>query len=263
VEDRVRARWRAHTLTCGRDVTERSTVASCLVLAPHPDDETIGCGATIARKTRAGTPVRVLVAADGRSSHRSTVVSCDELVALRGSEVSLACRELGVAAEDLVRLSLPDGSLAHRQDELSEAIGAELAEHEPDEVLVPSASDWHPDHRALHSALLLALRRHRRPARVLAYPVWFWIHGPWDADRAGPRAPRAPTILYQPLQRSRWARADLVDTTGFLGVKMRALAAHRTQVENLTGEATWATLGPDFVASFLLPWEVQFPLRGP
>jgi len=48
-----------------RDDTATSAARSALVLAPHPDDETLGCGATILRKRAAGTPVHVLIVTDG------------------------------------------------------------------------------------------------------------------------------------------------------------------------------------------------------
>ena len=56
------------------DLTDVVATRSALVLAPHPDDETIGCGATILRKVAAGTPVTVFVATDGRHSHRSAAL---------------------------------------------------------------------------------------------------------------------------------------------------------------------------------------------
>ena len=61
--------------------------------------------------------------------------------------------------------------------------------------------------------------------------------------------------------RSAWSRAELVSTAGFLGRKHRALLAHRSQTSNLTGEAGWATFDAAFVAGFLLPVEVAFPVH--
>lgn len=260
VERDGRDRWRRRTIRRGTDVTERAAGASCLVLAPHPDDETIGCGATIARKRASSTPVRVMVAADGRSSHRSAVIGPDELARRRSREVTAACAALGVAEADVVQLGLPDDSLAGRQDELAVKIAAQLDDMVPDEVLVPSGRDWHPDHQALRRALDLALHGRARVPRVLEYPVWFWVHGPWDADPGGPWASLRPRPFLRGLiDRRRWPPADIVATAGFLGTKHRALRAHESQLTNLTGEPDWAVLDEEFLAAFLMPYELAFP----
>lgn len=262
VEGAGRASWHRRTIRRGLDVTAATTERSCLVLAPHPDDETLGCGATIARKRAAGTPVRVLVAADGRSSHHSELVGPDELAAIRAAEVLDACAVLGVGPGDVVRLRFEDESLTRRTRELADAIAAELDELAPDEVRLPSRRDWHIDHRGLRDALDLALRGRPRPPRVLEHPVWLWVHGPWDADPGGPWARRRPGPFVQGwFGRDAWARAELVSTRGFLGRKQRALLAHRSQTTNLTGEPGWATFDAEFVASFLLPVEVAFPVH--
>jgi hypothetical protein len=54
-----------------RDFTDSAAGRAALVIAPHPDDETLGCGATILRKVSAGSSVTVLIVTDGRHSHRS------------------------------------------------------------------------------------------------------------------------------------------------------------------------------------------------
>ena len=252
--------WRRRVLARGIDVTSAVAARSCLVLAPHPDDETLGCGATIARKRAAGTPVRVLVVADGRSSHHSAIISPDELAALRSGEMLDACAALGVAAGDVEQLGFEDESLAAHLPEIAAAIAAQLDAFEPQEVRLPSGHDWHPDHGALRAALDLALRGRDHPPRVLEHPVWLWVHGPWDADSGGPWAPRRPVGFVRGyLRRGAWARAELVRTSGFLGPKRQALLAHRSQTSNLTGEAGWQLFDDAFIADFLLPVEIAVP----
>ena len=251
--------WHRRTIDRAVDVTAATASVSCLVLAPHPDDETLGCGATIARKRAAGTPVRVVVAADGRSSHRSEVVGPDELAALRAAEVVEACAVLGVDAAEVVQLGFEDDSLHRRARQLAGAIAAEIDAFAPEEIRLPSRRDWHPDHRALREALDLALTGRRDPPRVLEHPVWLWVHGPWDADPGGPWARRRPVSFVGGwLDGDAWARAERVSTGGFLDRKLRALRAHRSQTSNLTGEPGWATFDDAFIAGFLLPFEIAF-----
>src|SRR3954471_22274206 len=97
-------RWFTAVAQRAYDVTERSAAASCIVFAPHPDDETLGCGATIHRKREAGTAVHVVIASDGRRPQAPDLIAPDELARIRAREALDACMTLGVAAEDVHQL---------------------------------------------------------------------------------------------------------------------------------------------------------------
>src|SRR3954452_22419232 len=84
-------RWFTAVAQRADDVTERSASASCIVFAPHPDDETLGCGATIHRKRANGTTVHVVIASDGRRSQKPDLVSPDEMAGIRRQEAHDAC----------------------------------------------------------------------------------------------------------------------------------------------------------------------------
>jgi LmbE family N-acetylglucosaminyl deacetylase len=257
----VRRAWRNRLLRKGDDITRGCETRSALVVAPHPDDETIGCGALIARKRTAGTPVHVVVVCDGRSSHASSkIIGPDELVEIRAAEVTEACRRLGVDDGSLTLLGHPDESTTERHDQLAEQLRALIEELEPDEVYLPSALDWHTDHRAVNRAVRSALDRQSAVPRTFEYPVWYWAEGPWTvAPRAG--IGRVEHLVTEPIRSVRRLDPVLVATTGFLGAKHRALGAYRSQTTNLTGEASWATLEPQWFDPFLDRWEVF--LTGP
>ncbi len=80
-----------------------------LVLAPHPDDESLGCGGTLALLRRAGFTVHVVFITDGTQSHpHSPSYPAERLRDLREAEALEALRELGVSATDTTFLRLPD-----------------------------------------------------------------------------------------------------------------------------------------------------------
>jgi LmbE family N-acetylglucosaminyl deacetylase len=257
--------WRRALLARGTDVTAAVTERSCLVLAPHPDDESLGCGATIARKRTAGTRVTVAFAADGRSSHpASRQVSADELARRRAAEGRRACRILGVPDAEVHVLGLPDRTLAARQAELTRCLDQLIAAVAPAEILVASHLDHNVDHQALAQALY-AGQQWRRPGLLVAeYPVWFWADGPWRL-REGRRSLRArlSSFAADPMIALRDLRPWLVDTSGFLALKREAIMAHSTQTENVTGEEDWQILGDTFISDFLRPVEVFFPVPSP
>jgi LmbE family N-acetylglucosaminyl deacetylase len=197
-----------HMRARAEDVTDAAVRRRCLVAAPHPDDEVLGCGATIARKRAAGTEVRVLFATDGRHA-RVDGLSPQAIAELREAEARAAARRMGVAPDALIFLGWEDGSLARREDELRVRLAVEIARFAPDEIYAPCRFDAHPDHEALGRAAAAAARSRSTP--LLEYPVWFWTTPWWK----------------------RWARGGFrvkaVRTDGLLKLKREALDAHRSQ----------------------------------
>jgi LmbE family N-acetylglucosaminyl deacetylase len=138
----------------------------------------------------------------------------------------------------------------------------------PDMVFSPSSIDWHPDHRAVAAVVGRLLDEGLLACPVLEYPVWFfsaltWTlpagHTPWTSpDELTPRvvidAFRKPALAALTLETVR------VSTAGYLARKRTALGAHRSQLENLTGESTWLTLSPEWLRNFFAEYEIFFPL---
>lgn len=258
----LRRAWQSGMIRRGVDVTTSSSHRSCLVLAPHPDDETLGCGATIARKRAAGTPVRVVIAADGRyAQHRSERVTADQLRQTRAAEAVDACVALGLSPGDLVQLGHEDTRLDQDFSALVDQISTAISDFDPDEILVASVHDHHPDHRTLNLALRDVLASRDLRCHVAEFPVWFWADGPWIGLSERQPPARALHFLTEPIVSLLRQRTEIVSTDGHLARKREALRAHRSQTTNLTGEATWAVMDDEFLSQFLLPYEVFFPLR--
>jgi LmbE family N-acetylglucosaminyl deacetylase len=127
-----------------------------LVLAPHMDDELLGCGATLAGLTRR-SHVFVAFATDGALSpvppDGSGEPVCADLPALRAAEAREAMAMLGVPLANLRFLSLPDGRLADEPPRLEAALRGLVDDVRPDQLLVPFRFDRHPDHLALNRAV--------------------------------------------------------------------------------------------------------------
>jgi LmbE family N-acetylglucosaminyl deacetylase len=252
---RVTSWWRSRVLARSVEVPVLPS-RRLTVLAAHPDDETLGCGALIARSRRAGLPVRVIVATDGRHSAASAVLSADRLATLRSAELRAACGQLGVPEDEVVELGLTDGGLAIEGPALTGRLAELLAEQPPDVLLVPCARDVHPDHEQLHRVAVRVAARLDPPPTVLAYPIWSWI-APGSGTGVRDRLPRLGWTTRQ-LGGSRWLR---VPAGEHLAGKQAALARYASQTRNLTGEAGWSHLPPEVYALFLQPSELFLPVR--
>jgi len=191
-----------------------------LVVAPHPDDESIGCGGLIALLCERGVPVSVILLSDGSGSHpNSRRFAPAARSALRLGEMRQALERLGVAAP-LIALGWPDGALP-RSGEPGFAAAAAVVEQQlrtlaPATVLAPWRRDPHRDHRAA-SEIVRAARRACRaagqtPPRLLEYGVWL-------AERAG------EGDWPHPGETRRWP----VDIGAVLARKQAAIAAHASQ----------------------------------
>ena len=229
-------------LSRAEDITPQTTTRSCLVLAPHPDDETLGCGATIMRKLAAGTSVQIVIATDGRYWPPSTKLSADALAEIREGEAHRAAAILGLPRKNLAFLRFEDGRLADQRQLLRDRLVDSLDAINPEEVFVPSIIDTHPDHRVLAELgrELVQVQRDRHPL-LYEYPIWFW----------DPRVLRIRHLLER--------RIRIVRTAEFGPRKRAAIAAYRSQVTNSIGDAGW-TARQGFLRQFLQPEEIFFEI---
>jgi N-acetylglucosamine malate deacetylase 1 len=135
-----------------------------LVLAPHPDDESLSCGGTIVRYVRDGAVVSLLVVSDGAAIEEPDGYH-EDVVAIRRQELTAAAAVLGIS--QLHELELPDGQLVHHPGRIQEAIRAQLADFRPDLVLAPSPIDGHSDHVTVGRITLQLFRE--TPGWTLAF----------------------------------------------------------------------------------------------
>lgn len=159
-----------------------------LILAPHPDDESLGAGGLIQRALRAGAKVRVVFATDGdnnpwpqRFVERKLKIRRQDRARWgrrRRKEALAAMARLGLAANCARFLALPDQGITQlllKADEPTlSAITAEITEWRPTLLVAPSNTDAHPDHSAFFVLVQLAIGRLKKeqPApRVLRYIV--------------------------------------------------------------------------------------------
>jgi N-acetylglucosamine malate deacetylase 1 len=150
-----------------------------VVLAPHMDDETIGCGGTIRRHVLAGAKVAVVFMTDGRRgdpslynrglSREQIEEGESRLIELRKKEAKAACDLLGVT--ETIYLDGPDGNL-HETDELIEALYKVLSTHGTKYVYLPAMTDLHRDHWATNRIFNRAAAKLAKPPVVRGYEVW-------------------------------------------------------------------------------------------
>ena len=153
------------------DVTQPLTSGRLLVIAPHPDDETLGCGATIARNLDVGGEVLVVIATDGEQARRDGDPAA--MRTLRLAELARAMEALGLKLTQLRTLGFPDGGLTRHESAVADSIGAILRTWLPDNVLVTAACDLHPDHSALGRAARKAMANSQ--GALFEYMIWGWL----------------------------------------------------------------------------------------
>jgi LmbE family N-acetylglucosaminyl deacetylase len=230
-----------------------------LVVAPHPDDETLAAGVLMQQVMAAGGQVHVLLLTDGdnnpwpqRYLERRWRIDAGARARWgrrRRGEVGLALDRLGVPAGALLPMAWPDmGLLARLCDETEstlDAVAAVIRTLAPDLVAVPALGDRHPDHGAAHVLCQLALARSGREPVQLAYPV----HG---GGRDGQSVSMAPALPGQQ-QRKRAALSGYTTQLALSGGRMRALGE---RAESFMAVESGLAAKPGF-----LPWRPAAALQ--
>ncbi len=141
---------------------------SMLVVAPHQDDEAIGCGGVVLLQKREGKAVSVVMMHDGGDEYSEAGMTRAELVALRNAETEASARLAGVGP---VRF-LGHARLEEAAAEIVVALVDEIRSRKVDVVVSPFPLDGHPDHRTAARLVAEALDGIEWPVRVMTYEVW-------------------------------------------------------------------------------------------
>ena len=214
--------------------------SACLILAPHPDDESLGCGGLTAAACDQRRPPEVVFVTDGAGSHpNSRSFPPDRLRATREAEATAALRELNLSSEHIAFMRLPDTAAPHdgaRFEQAVETIARIAVRRRCGTIFAPWRNDPHGDHLATH--LMAAEVARRLQLRHLSYPVWGWTLPPSER-------------LDSPVRGAR------LDINRYLPAKRRAIAAHASQHGGLiTDDPDGFCLPNELLAIFDQPYEV-------
>jgi LmbE family N-acetylglucosaminyl deacetylase len=198
IRSRLRVSLWQRGLPPGPVLVDRAPADRVAVLAPHPDDDVIGCGGTLYKHRQAGEAVTAIYLTDGSRGNAWASGSSAELAAIRRREAEEAARVLGV--KDLAFLDYPDGELPLSKA-VSERVLEALQAGRPQCVFLPSLLDDHPDHRTTNRIFASLARRLDAKTTVFAYEVW---------------TPLTPNRL--------------VDISGAAAVKEEAIRRHASQI---------------------------------
>lgn len=213
-----------------------------VVMAPHPDDESLGCGGAIALMRQRSIPVHIVVVSDGTGSHsHSRQYPPLQLRMLREHETRVAASHLGVATTDLTFWRWPDKQVPQvGSAEFSAAVqqcDRLLRRCCPSLVLVPWWQDQHCDHRATAQIVQSCLQTWPDPPQRWAYSIW------------GSKAAGLATL---PAGETGWR----LDISAVQSVKRAAVMAHQSQTTDLIrDDPSGFRLTADMLENLIQPWE--------
>jgi LmbE family N-acetylglucosaminyl deacetylase len=232
---------------------------SAIVFSPHPDDESLGCGGTIIKKKMAGASVKLVHMTDGSASH-CHIISKEELRTIRLDESISAGRALGLSASDIYFLGFADAHLREHVKAAIDRLEEVLLTERPEEVFVPYSREpfaLAADHIATTEIIRNALARCKSNVTIWEYPVWFWLHWPWvSLWRNDPMVAQTWAASRNSLRSFFGFRAlmDLrhsVHIGDVLEQKRAALSQHRSQMERISPDPRWTTLGDVAAGEFI------------
>ncbi|WP_231426138.1 bifunctional PIG-L family deacetylase/class I SAM-dependent methyltransferase [Pedobacter sp. Leaf250] len=159
---------------------ELNFINNCLILIPHPDDESLACAGFIAKLVEKGVHFKIILTTDGSRSHpNSKKFPAEKLTDLRKKELKQVIALLGLETDVLKCYDCLDSAMPARGepgfDELVAILANDLKSFKPDLILVPYELDPHRDHRATWQLLMSALEKGTitRPI-IWEYPIWLY-----------------------------------------------------------------------------------------
>ncbi|MBE9118040.1 PIG-L family deacetylase [Lusitaniella coriacea LEGE 07157] len=221
---------------------------SAVVVAPHPDDESLGCGGAIALLQQRSIPAHILVMSDGTQSHpQSKKYPPERLKRLRERETQTALQKLGLEPEAATFMGWGDSQIpAFGSKFFPEAVSgcrSYLRDRAPSLLFVPWQHDRHRDHRATWEIVQSCLQTWQQPPQQLAYAVW------------GSEAAGLPCI---PPDATGWR----LDIRSVESLKRQAVMAHQSQTTDLINDdPTGFRLTPTMLTNLIQPWETYLEVK--
>jgi LmbE family N-acetylglucosaminyl deacetylase len=221
---------------------------SALIIAPHPDDETLGCGGAIAILRQMNLPVKVAIISDGTKSHpNSRKYPPSALLDLREKESLAALKILGVDSQDITFFRFPDGNVPNLNEaKFNDAIDlfqSYLNQFNGDKrfeatIFLPWRGDPHRDHRASWQLINAAIKKLEISPRLLEYPIWTWSR-------------QQTSDLFDS------AKTWQLDISNVLDLKLQAIAQYRSQISDLIDDDPEGfRLTPEVLKHFTQPYEI-------
>jgi LmbE family N-acetylglucosaminyl deacetylase len=227
-----------------------------VVIAPHPDDETLGCGGAIAFLRKLNLPVAVGIISDGTKSHpNSRKYPPSALRDLREKESLAALDILGVDAQDITFFRFPDGNVPNiGEGEFERAINliqsylTGLTRPTPYTsinsmtIFLPWRGDPHRDHRASWELINTAIQKLKISPRLLEYPIWTWSR-------------QQTSDLFDS------AKTWKLDISNVLDLKLQAIAQYQSQISDLIDDDPEGfRLTPEVLKHFTHPYETYLEI---
>jgi len=190
------------------------------VVAPHPDDATLGCGGTILTKISEGYQV-LLISITGGENALSLIFGIEsnptpeELKELRLKENSKALEKLGISPEHWFFLDYKDGKVADYKNEIEGEILGLLRKFQPHEVYFPFHKDVNDDHKATSEIVQSCLSKSHLSPSVYQYSI---------AQKFSRISPICTKLLNPILH-----KAVYVDISNFLLQKQAAINEYKSQ----------------------------------
>jgi glycosyltransferase involved in cell wall biosynthesis/LmbE family N-acetylglucosaminyl deacetylase len=213
-----------------------------LIIAPHQDDGTLGCGGLMLRKRLEGHPLHIVYVTDGSASHLGhPTMTPQAMAAVREREGRASARHLGIETPAIHFLGARDGTLPHLSPENKAALVEDfrrlLVAIRPDEIFLPYRCDGSSEHEAAFRLFIETLAGIELQPRIYEYLVWSW----WNPLR---------------LLRA-WLTARRVWRFSFRGYEDIKIAALKCYVSQFEPTPPWdkPMLSPEFVRLFQRPCE--------
>jgi LmbE family N-acetylglucosaminyl deacetylase len=189
------------TASSERDIVPFSASAPAgdrvVVLAPHPDDETLGCGGSLKILSKAGKRIKVVFLTKGEKAE-SDIIDREGYASSREKEALRAMKVLGISDYEFLRF--PDRELYAHIGHAAEKVFAIVEGFSPDIIYSPSIIELNPDHRAAADIAVSLQKRYH--TGIVFYEI---------------TAPVRPNML--------------VDITGVFGYKKKAIRVYKSQLK--------------------------------